>query len=51
MRRPSSPRTLFVFVLLAIVVVYAVGRFWLDGKGSAATEAGMVPAAVIPDED
>jgi len=47
MRRPSHSRYLFCFVLCAIVVVYAIGRQWLDHSARpAATEAGMVPEVV-----
>lgn len=43
MRRSSTSRYLFFFVLCAIAIVYAIGRQWLDGHRPAATEAGMVP--------
>lgn len=44
MRRRSTSRYLFFFVLLAIAVVYAIGRQWLEGSRlPSATEAGMVP--------
>jgi hypothetical protein len=44
MQRRSSSRYLFFFVLCAIVIVYAIGRQWLEhGARPAKTEAGMVP--------
>lgn len=51
MRRRSNSRFLFFFVLFAIVVVYAVGRFWLEQHDRPeAKEAGLVPA-VAPSGD
>lgn len=51
MRRRSTSRYLFFFVLLAIATVYVVGRFWLEKRDRApATEAGLVPA-VAPSGD
>ena len=45
MRRRSTSRYLFFFVLCAIALVYALGRRWLDQSARpATTEAGMVPA-------
>lgn len=44
--RPTSSRRLFVLVLAAIVVVFLVGRLWIQRERAAsATEASLLPAA------
>ena len=43
--RPTSSRRLFVLVLAAIVVVFVVGRLWIQQDRAAnTTEASLIPA-------
>ena len=44
--RPTSSRRLFVLVLTAILVVFVIGRLWIQrDRSSEATEAGLIPPA------